>query len=82
MTLWPYSRPPPISLVELGTLYSHQPFVGLFIMLAYHHGLLTDGRVWFELFEGVELSVVLYLLTLPCLVSPIIKRQNDQIRPF
>ncbi len=33
-------------------------------MLAYHHGLLTDARVWFELFEGVELCVVLYLLTL------------------
>ncbi len=51
-------------------------------MLAYHHGLLTDARVLFELFEGEELCVVLYLLTLPCLVSPIIERQNVQIHPL
>ncbi len=53
-----------MGLVELGTLSLHQPFVGLFIMLAYHYGILADARVWFELLEGVELCVVLYLLTL------------------
>ncbi len=53
-----------MGLVELVALSSHSPFVGLFIMLAYHHELLTNARVWLELFEGVKLCAVLYLLTL------------------
>ncbi len=69
-SLWlcgPKVAPPLVGLVELGALSSHQP-------------PRAFDRVWFDLFEGVELCVVLYLLAR--LVSPIIKRQNDQIRPL
>ncbi len=46
-----------MGLVELGALSSH---LAAFLLC----WLFTDAKVWFELFGGVELCVVLYLLTL------------------